>query len=41
MSGAYETDLSELRRKLEHSERQLSKGQGEMEAKVRSLERLR
>ncbi|KAF9967163.1 hypothetical protein BGZ70_010563 [Mortierella alpina] len=41
MSGAYEGELSELRRKLENSERELSKGQGEMAAKVRALERLR
>ncbi|CAO3568225.1 unnamed protein product [Mortierella alpina] len=41
MSGAYEGELSELRRKLEDSERELSKGQGEMAAKVRALERLR
>ncbi|KAG0329799.1 hypothetical protein BG004_002244 [Podila humilis] len=41
MSNAYESDLTELRRKLEVSERQLSKGQGEMEAKIRALERLR
>ncbi len=41
MSGAYEGELSELRRKLESSERELSKGQGEMAAKVRALERLR
>ncbi|KAG0270429.1 hypothetical protein BGZ95_001691, partial [Linnemannia exigua] len=41
MSTAYETELAELRQKLEQAERQLSRGQGEMEAKVRALERLR
>ncbi|KAF9194905.1 hypothetical protein BGZ50_005538 [Haplosporangium sp. Z 11] len=41
MSAIYESELNELRQKLEKAERQLSKGQGEMAAKVRALERMR
>lgn len=41
MSNIYEGELSGLRQKLEKAEQQLVRGQGEMEAKVRSLERLR
>ncbi|KAF9975905.1 hypothetical protein BGZ73_000252 [Actinomortierella ambigua] len=41
MSSAYETELSGLREKLGQAERQLAKGNGELEAKIRALERLR
>ncbi|KAF9980584.1 hypothetical protein BGZ65_004926 [Modicella reniformis] len=37
----YDGQLKELRDKLQQSERKLSRGQGEMEAKIRSLEFLR
>lgn len=41
MSGAYEGELKELRLKLVEAERKLTRGNADLEAKIRDLERHR